>query len=313
MKIIAKNTITRFILLRKKLKPTMSGRGFQRSLLAGLMLGLLFIGTAAADSQQLERGEYLTYAGGCISCHTADNDDAIPLAGGHKLETPFGIFHVPNITPDKETGIGNWSDDDFINAMHEGISPDGKNYFPAFPYASYTGTNEDDVLAIKAYLFSLEPVYQPNEPHELAWYVSRLSVSFWKMLYFSAARFEPDTTRPEQWNRGAYLVRHLGHCGECHTPRNRLGGPDKSRALAGSAKGVEGESVPNITQDKETGIGRWSADDIETFLDFGMLPDGDFTGSDMSAVIDDNTSHLTPEDRQAIAAYLLALPHKQAD
>ena len=291
----------------------MAGRWLKLALLTGFIAGLLFLQTATANSDQLERGEYLTYAGGCISCHTADHDDAIPLTGGHKLETPFGTFHVPNITPDKETGIGNWSDDDFINAMHEGISPEGENYFPAFPYASYTGMDKEDALAIKAYLFSIEPVVQPHQAHELDWFVSRLSVSFWKSLYFTSARFKPDITRSEQWNRGAYLVRHLGHCGECHTPRNRLGGPDKNRALMGSTKDIEGESIPNITPNKDIGIGRWSADDIETFLDFGMLPDGDFTGSDMSAVIDDNTSHLTLDDRQAIAAYLMALPAKPTD
>lgn len=275
-----------------------------------LLVSLVLMATAGADEALLEKGEYLLHAGGCISCHTADDDDAIPLAGGHILESPFGDFYVPNITPDKETGIGNWSDEDFVRAMHQGKSPQGHNYYPAFPYGAYTGMAHDDVLAIKAFLFSLEPVYQPRQEHQLSWYVSRFSVTGWKWLYFSPQRFAPDPDRSEQWNRGAYLVRHLGHCGECHSPRNQLGGIDEQRALMGSAKNADGESAPNITGHKDKGIGRWSVDDIDLFLEIGMLPDGDFTGGDMSAVVDDNTTHLTTEDRQAIATYLLSLTNE---
>ena len=265
------------------------------------------IATASAQDDQVERGRYLVHAGGCISCHTEDTDDAVPLAGGRAMETPFGTFYTPNITPDVETGIGGWSDDDFVAAFWEGVSPDGDHYFPAFPYTSYTGVSREDLLAMKAYLYSLDPVSKQSPDHDLAWYMStRLAAGTWKALNFDAGRFEADPEKDEQWNRGAYLVRHLGHCGECHTPRSTTGVLDTDRQMAGADFG--GEAVPNITPHREDGIGRWSASDIEYFLDIGMLPDGDFTGSSMVDVIEDNTSQLTREDRLAIAAYLKSLP-----
>jgi mono/diheme cytochrome c family protein len=262
---------------------------------------------ASAQDDAVERGQYLTWAGGCISCHTEDSDDAVPLAGGRAMETPFGTFYSPNITPDVETGIGGWSDDDFVNAFWEGISPQGEHYFPAFPYTSYTGASREDLLAIKTYLFSLDPVSKETPEHDLAWYMNtRLAAGGWKALNFEPARFEPDPAKDEQWNRGAYLVRHLGHCGECHTPRSATGVSRSEEAFAGSEFG--GEKVPNISTHRVDGIGRWSASDIEYFLEIGMLPDGDFTGSSMVDVIEDNTSKLTREDRLAIAAYLKSVP-----
>jgi mono/diheme cytochrome c family protein len=255
----------------------------------------------------VERGRYLTYAGGCISCHTEDVDRAVPLAGGRAMETPFGTFYSPNITPDVETGIGGWSGDDFVTAFWEGVSPDGEHYFPSFPYTSYTGASREDLLAIKAYLDSIEPVAKQVPEHDLAWYMStRLAAGAWKALNFESRRFVPDPAQDEQWNRGAYLVRHLGHCGECHTARGSSGAFLEGVELAGATLGDE--KVPNITPHREAGIGRWSESDIEYFLDIGMLPDGDFAGSSMVDVIEDNTSKLTREDRLAIAAYLRALP-----
>jgi len=251
----------------------------------------------------VERGQYLTYAGGCISCHTEDADDAVPLAGGRAMETPFGTFYSPNITPDEETGIGGWSEGDFVNAFWEGVSPDGEHYFPSFPYTAYTGVSREDLLAIRAYLMSLEPVSNESPEHDLAWYMdTRLAAGGWKALNFEPARFEPDPERDQQWNRGAYLVRHLGHCGECHTPRSATGVLIADEEFAGSEFGDE--HIPNISSHRVDGIGRWSLSDIEYFLDIGMLPDGDFTGSSMVAVIEDNTSKLTREDRLAIAAYM---------
>lgn len=255
----------------------------------------------------VERGQYLLFAGGCITCHTEDSEDAQPLAGGRAMESPFGTFYSPNITPDPETGIGGWSDDEFVKAFWEGVSPEGEHYYPAFPYTSYTGVSRDDLVAMKAYLFSLEPVQKENREHELAWYMSsRVAAGTWKKLNFSPGRFVPDASRDEPWNRGAYLVRHLGHCGECHTPRSDLGVLRTDFELAGSQLGDE--RIPNITPHRADGIGRWSARDIEYFLDIGMLPDGDFAGSSMADVIDDSTSKLTREDRLAIAAYLKSLP-----
>lgn len=279
--------------------------------IASRIKSVMFVGAAtllAAPSvygqeDLVERGQYLTYAGGCISCHTEDADDAVPLAGGRAMETPFGTFYSPNITPDEETGIGGWSEDDFVNAFWEGVSPDGEHYFPSFPYTAYTGVSREDLLAIRAYLMSLEPVSNVSPEHDLAWYMdTRLAAGGWKALNFESGRFEPDPERDQQWNRGAYLVRHLGHCGECHTPRSATGVLVADEEFAGSEFGDE--HIPNISSHRVDGIGRWSLSDIEYFLDIGMLPDGDFTGSSMVAVIEDNTSKLTREDRLAIAAYL---------
>jgi len=265
----------------------------------------LVAATIAAQETSIERGEYLLHAAGCITCHTEDKDDAIPLAGGRALETPFGTFFSPNITPDRETGIGDWTDEDFLSALWNGVSPTGKHYYPAFPYTSYTGMSKVDVLAIKTYLFSREPTRRVNRENELPWYMfTRLAPGAWKLMNFESKRFEPDPDRDEIWNRGAYLVRHLAHCGECHTPRNKLGKLLADRELTGNPDGPGGEKIPDITPNRETGIGRWSMDEIEFFMQLGMLPDGDFAGSIMSEVIDDNTGNLTAADRHAIAVYL---------
>jgi len=264
----------------------------------------------SAQEDTVARGKYLLYAGGCISCHTEDIDDAVPLAGGRAMETPFGTFYSPNITPDAATGIGKWSDEQFVDAFWEGVSPDGDHYFPAFPYTSYSGVSRADLLAIKAYLFSLDPVSKASREHDLAWYMSsRLAAGAWKELNFESARFAPDAAQDEQWNRGAYLVRHLGHRGECHTPRSTFGVMQADLEMAGSRMGDE--KIANITQHRVDGIGRWSVRDIEYFLDIGMLPDGDFAGSSMGAVIEDNTSKLTREDRMAIAVYLKTVPPRE--
>ncbi len=264
---------------------------------------------AAAPAEQIERGRYLVHAGGCISCHTADRPDAIPLAGGRSLETPFGIFHAPNLTPDRSTGIGSWTESDFRQALRHGRAPDGSPYYPVFPYPSYTGMADGDIAAIAAYLLSLPPVHNPVPAHELPWYLSsRWVMLAWNLLYLDPQPFQADSKQAADWNRGAYLVRHLGHCGECHTPRNLLGARSTTLELAGNPDGPDDEQIPNIRHDPESGIGRWTIDDIVLFLELGMLPDGDFAGSSMSAVIDDNTSQLTAADRRAIAIYLQSLP-----
>ena len=277
----------------------------RRSCVAAVLTMLLTAATAHAEESAIERGEYLIAAGGCVDCHTNEDEDASPLAGGRAIDSPFGTFYSPNITPDIETGIGAWSDDDFINAFWEGISPDGEHYYPAFPFTSYTGVTREDLMAMKRYLFSLEPVTHTPPEHDLAWYIStRLAAGGWKFANFEAERFTPDADESEQWNRGAYLVRHLGHCGECHTPRGNLGALQYEDELAGNPDGPDDENIPNISSHRTDGIGKWSASDIEYFLDVGMLPDGDFVGSSMSDVIDNNTAKLTPDDRMAIATYL---------
>lgn len=276
-----------------------------------LLAGLLAASPVSADTteEQLTRGEYLVHAAGCITCHSDPSDKIPPFAGGRELETPFGTFYPPNITPDAETGIGNWTDSEFLTAFWDGLSPRQQDYYPAFPYTSYSGINAEDLLAIKAYLFSLDPVNQPNRQHVLPWYLSeRGLIGPWKTLFFRGGRYEPDPQRSDEWNRGAYLVRHLAHCGECHTPRNFLGASRKGQELTGGGPGAYGDSAPNITPDPEHGIGDWSKRDLDFLLEFGMLPNGDFAGDSMSDVIEDNTSHLTPEDRRAIAVYIQSLP-----
>ncbi len=278
------------------------------------LLALPIAAAAGSPDDAVARGEYLLHAGGCLSCHTEDADGAVPLAGGRALPTPFGTFFSPNITPDPVTGIGRWSAADFLRAFWEGRAPDGSHYYPAFPYPAYTGISAEDLLAIRAYLFSLPPVTRSNRPHELPWYLQfRPILALWKLIYFAPARFAADEDRDAEWNRGAYLVRHLGHCAECHSPRTLLGAVDPRAELAGNPQGGENERVPNITPDRDSGIGKWTAADLELFLEVGMLPDGDFAGGSMSEVIDDNTSQLTPPDRAAIAAYLKALPPLAAE
>jgi mono/diheme cytochrome c family protein len=278
------------------------------SAVACLAVGLVLSPPLAADEDPVQRGKYLVHAGGCLTCHTAEDDDAVPFAGGRALESPFGTFYSPNITPDRQTGIGDWSDEDFVQAFWEGVNPAGEHYFPAFPYTAYTGVARGDLLAMKAYLFSLEPIERENREHDLPFVMSsRRSAGAWKSRYFDARRFEPDPGQGDEWNRGAYLVRHLGHCGECHTPRTRLGALRDTHELRGNPDGPGGEKIPNITADPDEGIGSWSTKDIEYFLDIGMLPDGDFASGSMVSVIEDNTSQLTPADRLAIATYLKSI------
>jgi mono/diheme cytochrome c family protein len=258
----------------------------------------------AADAGLVARGAYLANAADCAACHTDSAHDGQPFAGGRALATRFGTFYSPNITPDAETGIGRWSDAQFLRALHDGVRPDGANYFPVFPYPSFTKITDADALAIKAYLFSLPPVRQANRAHDVAFPLSwRFLQVVWKMLFFSAGRFEPATEHSPTYNRGAYLVTALAHCGECHTPRNWLGATEPDRFLAGNPDGSEGNKVPNITPDRKTGIGDWSEGDIVTFLATGQTPDFDFVGDGMAEVVK-STARLTEADRRAIAVYL---------
>jgi mono/diheme cytochrome c family protein len=254
------------------------------------------------------RGEYMLYAGGCIACHTDAKNKGPRLAGGRALATDFGTFYTPNITPDPETGIGGWSTGAFVRALKEGLSPGGQHYYPAFPYPSYAKMTEQDAVDLKAYLDSIEPISNEVPAHDLSFAFSfRPVLAGWKLLFFDDAPFSPDPDQSESWNRGAYLVEGPSHCGECHTSRNMLGGPETDRYLAGATTGPEGKGVPNITP-HEDGIGVWSPTDITFALQTTILPDGDSLGGAMAEVVEDNTSKLTPEDRSAIAEYLLTVP-----
>jgi mono/diheme cytochrome c family protein len=253
----------------------------------------------------VQRGAYLVHAGGCVSCHTEPG--GAPFAGGRALGTPFGTFFSPNITPDAETGIGRWTDAQFQRALRQGRRPDGASYFPVFPYPSFTNITDADALAIKAYLFSLPPVRQENRAHDVAFPFSwRLLQTGWRLLFFREGPFRADASRDAVYNRGAYLVTALGHCGECHTPRNVLGAMKPSLALAGTRDGPDGQAVPNITPDRTTGIGDWDGADIVTLLKTGRTPEQSAVKGAMREVVQDGLKMLSDADLQAIAVYLLA-------
>ena len=269
---------------------------------------LLTVPAGAAEPDAVARGAYLANAADCVACHTDSAHSGRPYAGGRALATPFGTFYSPNITPDPETGIGRWSDEQFLHALRDGVRPDGANYFPVFPYPSFTKITNADARAIKAYLFSLPAVRQANRKHDVSFPVSwRFLQNGWKLLFFSPGPFQPAPERSEAYNRGAYLVTALAHCGECHTPRNWFGATEPDRFLAGNPNGPDGKKVPNITPDSQTGIGKWSENDIMNLLRDGQTPDFDFVGGAMAEVVR-KTSRLTDADRRAIALYLRSLP-----
>jgi len=262
-------------------------------------------------------GETMFNAGGCAACHTAPaasgkcddpkGGDRRELAGGRCLRTPFGTFYAPNISPDKETGIGGWREIDFVNAMLRGVSPEGRHYYPVFPYTSYQRMSLKDVRDLKAYMDTLPPVRAPNHGHELAFpYSLRRGIGLWKLVYLEGSSFAPDPANGEEINRGAYLAEGPGHCGECHTPRDRWGGPIAARALSGAPEPDGKGRVPNITPDR-TGIADWSESDIAYALKTGFTPDFDVLGGSMTKV-QENLARLGDADRRAIAAYLKSIP-----
>lgn len=271
-----------------------------------LITALKLISTTAyavEETSPIKRGAYIFHLGGCASCHTAE--DGKPLAGRRKLETPFGNFYSPNITPEPKTGIGDWSNEQFINAMTHGVAPNGENYYPAFPYTSYSKMTRGDLLDLKAYLDAQPAVEQSNREHELKFpYAYRSLLGIWKWLNFKPQVFQENPDKSPAWNRGAYIVNGPGHCGECHTPRNLMGGLDLEHNLSGNPDGPEGEKVPGLTPDPKNPISKWSPEDIEFSLQMGMLPDGDFVGGSMGHVIDNTTSKLTLQDLAAISTYL---------
>jgi len=275
--------------------------------LAAGLLWTAVVAPAAAEPDAAKRGKYVFDAAGCLGCHT--KKDGKPLAGGRRLRTPFGDYYSPNITPQPEHGIGGWSSTDFKRALREGLAPDGSHYFPVFPFPSYTGITDADIADLWAYLKTVPPVDQANRPHDTKPpFGARIFVAAWKTLNFKPGPFKPDPNLSEQMNRGAYLVDVIGHCGECHTPRNAVGGLQRDRWLAGNPDGPEGDLVPNITPDRETGIGRWTDDDLDSLFRMGMIPDGDFVGGGMAEVVENTTAHLNESDLRAVIAYLRALP-----
>jgi mono/diheme cytochrome c family protein len=240
-----------------------------------------------------------------MGCHTQAKKGSTPYAGGRELKTPFGTFYGPNITPHARSGIGAWREADFMRALRMGERPDGAHYFPAFPYPSFTKITDADARDLWAYLRTLPPSDRANRAHDLRFpFGWRFLVGFWKFLYFEPGAMAAEPSRSAVLNRGAYLVSALGHCGECHTPRNWLGGPERSRAFAG-AKLADGDGAPNITPAR---LKKWNDAELKDFLAFGLAPDGDVVGETMGEVIRNTTGKLRSEDLTAVIAYLRSLP-----
>jgi mono/diheme cytochrome c family protein len=260
----------------------------------------------APHKPSLENGKVMFFAGGCTSCHaTPKEKDHTRLGGGMTLNSPYGAFYPPNISPDPKDGIGNWTEAQFVTAMTKGTSPDGRHYFPAFPYTSYQRMMLADLRDLFAFIKTLPPVQGRIRDHDVRFpYNIRLALGGWKFLYLDGQRFTPNPNQPAAWNRGAYLVNGPGHCAECHSPRNALGAIIDEKRFAGGPN-LEGEgTIPNITQ---AGIGEYSASDIEEILATGTTPNGDSVGDSMAAVVR-NTAQLPQADRAAMAAYIKSLP-----
>ncbi len=253
----------------------------------------------------VERGRYLVTAGDCAVCHT--DKDGQPFAGGRAFVLPFGTIYSSNITPDTAAGIGLWSDAEFVRALRHGVRDDGRDLYPAFPYTSYSKLSTDDMLAIRAYLNTLPPVAQSVRPNQLMFpFDQRWLMRGWKLLFLRAGTMTPDASRSAEWNRGAWLVEALGHCGECPPPRNLLYGLDNGRKLGGEV--VQGWRAYNITPDAKTGIGGWSAADIAAYLSTGHRLGRGVANGPMGEAVEASLSKLPASDLAAIATYLKSLP-----
>jgi len=261
-----------------------------------------------ANAAQLRRGQYLVGVGDCVSCHLGKGGQ--PLAGGLGLETPFGVIYSANITSDEQTGIGGWTADQFYRALRDGIGAHGENLYPAFPYPSYRLITREDSDAIFAFLKSTPAVNYTPPANGLHFPLNiRASVKAWNLLYLKAGEFKPDDKRSGDWNRGAYLVNGLGHCGGCHTPKNSLGADQGNRFLQGGL--VEGWFAPDLTSNTRIGLGRWTMEQIVEYLQTGRNAYA-AAGAKMGEVITYSTSLMTPDDLHAIALYLNSLPSSKA-
>ena len=263
-----------------------------------------------ASADLVKRGEYLAHAADCQACHTAPG--GAPFAGGFAFNMPFGTIYSTNITPDKQTGIGNYTDAQFLAAVHEGIRADGEKLYPAMPYASYTYMTDADALAIKAYLFSLAPVHAPAKQDQLSWpFNQRGLLALWNVMFNQDERFRPNTGQSQQWNRGAYLAEAMGHCGECHTPRNLAFALDNHSKFAGAV--TAGWRAYNITSDKDSGIGDWSDEDLYAYLSTGHANGHGGAAGPMGEAADNSLSYLVPDDVHALVTYLRSVPAHATD
>jgi mono/diheme cytochrome c family protein len=277
------------------------------SLAAALLCTAFAVGGARAESSDDETvalGKALTIAGGCASCHTAD--PAKPFAGGKRIDTPFGGIYSPNLTPDIDTGLGGWSDDDFYRALRYGMRPDGARYYPAFPYPYFTKMTRQNILAIRAYLATLTPFRNLRPPSELRWPLNyRIVMRVWDWLFFKPGIFEPDQQKSVEWNRGGYLVQGVAHCGACHTPKNLFGADMKSQMFGGGR--VQGWFAPRLDGAERGGLKSWSVDDIVEYLQSGRNGKS-HADALMAEVVVNSTSQMSDADVHAIAVYLKDLP-----
>jgi mono/diheme cytochrome c family protein len=258
-----------------------------------------------ANASLIERGQYLAHAADCIACHTTEGGQ--PFAGGRSFVLPFGTLYSTNITPDKKTGIGDYSDADWLRVVHQGIARDGTRLYPAMPYASYTYMTDEDALAIKAYLFSLPPVEAPRPSNTLSFpFNQRWLMSFWSTMFNPDKRFEPNSERSAEWNRGAYLAEAMAHCGECHTPRTVAYSLDNRHKFAGAKQA--GWIAYNISRDKETGIGDWKPEEIAQYIGSGHAAGRGTADGPMGEAVEYSLRYLTAADAAAIAAYVATVP-----
>jgi len=286
-----------------------------RTILAGLLLCTAFaVGDAHSQlktelnaeptPEDIARGKALTDAGDCASCHTAD--PAKPFAGGKRIDTPFGAIYSPNLTPDRDTGLGAWSDDEFYRALRFGVAPDGSRYYPAFPYPNFTKLTRQDILAIRAYLATLTAVRNTPRAPELRWPLNyRLVMRGWNWLFFKPGILMPDQQKSAEWNRGRYLVEGAGHCGACHTPKNMFGADKSGQAYGGNR--VAGMFAPRLDAAERSGLKSWSVEDITEYLQSGRNGRS-HAGELMSEVVVNSTSKMSDADVRAIAVYLKDLP-----
>jgi mono/diheme cytochrome c family protein len=307
----------------------------KKSAVLGLAVLLAIVGlswwwgrpVAVASSQfdsnpaQLERGAYLARAGNCMACHTARG--GLPYAGGRGIETPFGMVYAGNLTPDVRTGLGSWSRDDFWRALHHGQSRDGRLLYPAFPYTNTTLVSREDADALFSFLQSLPPVEQMRPAHEVAWpFNSQLALGAWRTLYFTPGLYQADPAQSAEWNRGAYLVKGLGHCSACHTARNALGATRDALDLAGGLIPLQNWYAPSLTDPAEAGVMRWSVDEVVRLLKHGVTDEGinqnvngtshrAWVSGPMGEVVQGSTQYLSDADLRAMAVFLQALPVSQ--
>jgi mono/diheme cytochrome c family protein len=277
-----------------------------RAILATLLLCSAFAGPARAEPspEDVAHGKALVEAGDCASCHTAD--PAKPFAGGKRIDTPFGAIYSPNLTPDRDTGIGGWSDQNFYTALRSGVAPNGSRYYPAFPYPNFTKLTRDDILSIRAYLATLAPFNNTAPKPELRFPLNfRVLMRAWDYLFFKPGIFEPDQNKSAAWNRGGYLVTGLSHCGACHTPKNVFGADRRGRSFAGGP--VQGWFAPRLDGAARSGLKSWSVEDIVEYLQSGRNAKSHADGL-MAEVVVNSTSKMSDGDVRAIAVYLKDLP-----